>query len=630
MSTSSFDERKLIAVAAFAAFLATFNETFLNVGFTPIMVDLGVDVSTVQWLATAYMLGAAIMVPISAFAYRSIPTRPLFCATVALLVLGSVIGALAPNFEVLLAGRIVQALGTGMLIPIGMNITLEAAPREKLGLYMGVMGSMTTLGPSLSIIAAGLLLSFFHWRVLLWVFGGLALLCLILGAALLENIAHLVKPRLDTTSVVLVSLGLVALLYGISTVLSGSGALAIMAIIVGMVLLAAFARRQGRLEQPLINLSPLKVPAFAIGVILNMIALIVMFAMNILIPTYMQSIMESSSLMASLALFPAIMLSCIVSPLAGRLYDNYGVGKLLLLGFGLVCVFSTALSFAISQWSVLLIAVLYVPVICGCALIIGPVQSFALSSLPPENNPHGVTVMSTGFQVAGCLGSSIFTGVYASVLAGSLSNGTAASEAGSLSFLAAGILAAVFALVGLLFAVKESTLEKKRANTGSATSQEQPDKFSLRTLMKRDVYRVREDDSVASVLRLLVDRQVSGVPVVNGEDWPVGFISDGDIMRYLADQHASFTSVYSFSLELENSQPDKKLAELIALPVSALGVGKVISVHIDDDLGEVCKVLADHHLKKVIVLEAGKMVGILNRSNITKYLVSGYLDARQA
>ena len=148
----------ILAVAAFAAFLATFNETFLNVGFSPIMESLDVDVSTVQWLATAYMLGAAVMVPVSAFAYRSFPTRPLFCVTTALLVVGSVIGGLAQSFPVLLAGRIVQSLGTGMLIPIGMNITLEVAPREKLGTYMGIMGAMTTLGPSSSVILAGVIL----------------------------------------------------------------------------------------------------------------------------------------------------------------------------------------------------------------------------------------------------------------------------------------------------------------------------------------------------------------------------------------------------------------------------------------------------------------------------------------
>ena len=181
----------IIFVAAFSAFLATFNETFLNVSFAAVMDDFGVGVNTVQWLATAYMLGAAVMVPVSAFFYRSIKTRPLYLFTVGLLIAGSIIGALSVNFPMLLAGRIIQALGTGMLIPIGMNITLEVAPKHKLGAYMGIMGAMTTLGPSSSVIIAGVLLEFFHWHILLWFFAALSLICFICGAVLLKNVAKL-------------------------------------------------------------------------------------------------------------------------------------------------------------------------------------------------------------------------------------------------------------------------------------------------------------------------------------------------------------------------------------------------------------------------------------------------------
>ena len=122
----------MIAVAAAAAFLATFNETFLNVALTPIMMDFGVDVSVVQWLATGYLLVAAVFVPVANVLYHRFRTRPLFVAAVALLVIGSIIGALAPSFGVLLAGRLLQAAGTGLLTPIGMNITLAVSPREKL------------------------------------------------------------------------------------------------------------------------------------------------------------------------------------------------------------------------------------------------------------------------------------------------------------------------------------------------------------------------------------------------------------------------------------------------------------------------------------------------------------------
>ena len=310
---ATVNPKAALIVAAFAAFLATFNETFLNVGFAPIMADLNVDVSTVQWLATAYMLGATVMVPVSAFAYRSFPTRPLFCATTALLVAGSVVGALAADFTVLVIGRIIQALGTGMLIPIGMNITLEVAPREKLGSYMGIMGAMTTLGPSSSVILAGAILAFANWHMLLWVFGGLSLLCCLSGAILLRDIAHLTHPRLDAASVAFIGIALIGMLYGISTVFVADIAIAVGAIVVGVIFGVLFVRRQGTLKEPLINLRPLRVPAFAIGTIVNMLSLIAIFAMNIIVQTYMQSVLGTEPLVASLILFPAILCSCVAS-----------------------------------------------------------------------------------------------------------------------------------------------------------------------------------------------------------------------------------------------------------------------------------------------------------------------------
>ncbi|GHU88074.1 MFS transporter [Clostridia bacterium] len=426
----------IVAVAAFAAFIATFNETFMNVGFAPIMADLGVTAAAVQWLATGYMLAAAVMVPVSAFAYRSIPTKPLFLLTTGLLFVGSIIGALSGSFTLLLAGRIVQGLGTGMLIPVGMNITLEAAPREKLGIYMGIMGSMTTLGPSSSVIIAGFLLSFWNWPVLQWTFAGLSLLCFLFGAVFLPNLAKLTKPKLDAASVALIGIALVGILYGVSAIFT-SIVLGLVGVAAGIAFLLIFVKRQNALEQPLIDLKPLGVKPFRLGVIINMLSLVTMFAMNIIIPIFMQSVLGVSSFSASLTLFPAIALCCVLSPIAGRVYDRRGARVLLPLGFALIAVFAVALSLFIGGGSVWLLAALYIPVIGGSALIIGPVQSLALSHLTHEQNPHGVTILSTGFQIAGCIGASLFTGVY--------------SVGG---FLPAGILVGVVALAGLALGVR--------------------------------------------------------------------------------------------------------------------------------------------------------------------------------
>lgn len=651
-TTKAQEPAAILFVAAFAAFLATFNETFLNVGFAPIMADLAVEVSTVQWLATAYMLGAAVMVPASAFAYRTFPTRPLFCVTCALLVAGSIIGGLAPNFAVLLVGRIVQALGTGMLIPIGMNITLEVAPREKLGTYMGIMGAMTTLGPSSSVILAGLILAVANWHMLLWVFAALSALCLLAGAVILRDIAHLTHPCLDAASVALIGIALIGILYGVSTVFSGSVPVACATAVVGIVALMLFVRRQKKLAEPLIDLRPLSIPPFTVGVIVNMLSLLTIFAMNIIVPTFMQSVLGTDPLVASLTLFPAILCSCAVSPLAGRIYDKQGPGIILPVGFLCIAVFSVLTVAFIATASPVVLAVLYIPVICGSALVIGPVQSFALSKLSFEMNPHGVTVMSTGFQIAGCIGSSVFTGVYAAVSAAVLAGGVPFGEASAQAMLVTGILVGVVALVGFALAlwirraarpaIEPGVVAQTPAAQVSAAQAEeshapfQTDRRSaeaafaaaeptVAALMKTDVYTLPETALVAEALELFTARGISGAPVVDSAGRVTGFISDGDVMKSLADQVPAFKSAWSFIVERENADFDRTLRETMAAPVGSLATKNVICVNASDDMGAVARVLAEHHLKKAPVLDGDRMVGIINRSNITGYAVRRYL-----
>lgn len=630
----------ILFVAAFAAFLATFNETFLNVGFAPIMESLDVDVSTVQWLATAYMLGAAVMVPVSAFAYRSFPTRPLFCATVALLVLGSIIGALAQGFAVLLAGRIVQALGTGMLIPIGMNITLEIAPREKLGTYMGIMGAMTTLGPSSSVILAGLILAVAPWPALLWAFAGLSTLCLLAGAIVLRDVAHLTHPRLDAASVALVGIALVGILYGVSTAFTGSLLVAGVAAIIGILSLVLFVRRQGSLEEPLINLEPLRVRPFALGVVVNMLSLLTIFAMNIIVPTFMQSVLGTPSLIASLALFPAILCSCVVSPVAGRIYDKHGPGVLLPLGFACIAVFSVLTGLLIATASVVVLALVYIPVICGSALVIGPVQSFALSKLTYEQNPHGVTIMSTGFQIAGCVGSSVFTGVYAAITSGAMAAGADYAAAATQAVESTGMLVGVVGAVGFVCALvihhmaalpvagQRGSWESAEVEAAAIAS-DMTVEPTCAALMKSDVFTLPVTASVAEAMELFAGKGISGAPVVDGAGRLCGFVSDGDVMRSLADQVTAFKSAWSFLVELGNADFEKTMAEVMSMPVERIATKSVISVKADDDMGAVARILADHHLKKAPVMDGDRMVGIINRSNITNYAVGTWLAAQR-
>jgi DHA2 family lincomycin resistance protein-like MFS transporter len=281
------------------------------------------------------------------------------------------------------------------------------------------------------------------------------------------------------------------------------------------------------------------------------------------------------------------------------------------------------LSLFIDSGSMWLLAILYIPVIGGSALIIGPVQSLALSHLAPEQNPHGVTILSTGFQIAGCFGASLFTGVYFKVMTTCAVGGASMNEAGSAGFLAAGILTAVFALAGVVLAVRIGRYPKAVAIHHTAS-------FDLSQIMKTDVYALSPSDKVADALRMFVEKRISGAPIVDGAGVVTGFVSDGDIMRYMADQHTSFTSPWSIIVEQGNADFDTMLQSVMALPVSKIGTHHVISINLDASIGAVCKVLIDHHLRKAPVVKDGRMVGIINLSNISRYSISAYLGGSKA
>ena len=607
----------ILIVAAFGAFLGTFNETFLNIALAPIMKDFKVDVSTVQWLTTAYMLGAAIMIPIASYLYRKFKTKPLFLFTVSLLIIGSLVCAFAPNFPVMLTGRILQSLGTGMLTPIGMNMVLNVVPKEKMGSYMGLMGAATTLGPSVSIIVAGLLLSLASWHILFFVFAALMVILFIMGTVIIGKDEKNENPKLDILSVTLISLALIGILYGISTLFSGNIVIAVSVIIIGIICLIIFIKRQNKLDIPFINFKPLTVKKFRTGLGLNLIAMFILLALNVILHLFIQNAINSSSLNASLTLFPAIVVSCILAPIAGKIYDNKG-GKIIIpLGYLLISIFIIIMSLTIYINSLILISLLYIPIAGFMSLIIGPAQSFALSALPKKQNPDGVTLVTAGFQIAGCLGTSLFTGVYSLMTNIKIQSNYSNYAAMEFAFIITLIVAFVIAFSGFLLALKVKKLEKETIITSD---------LKLEQIMKKDIYTVKENDSLLSALSLISEKHISGVPVTDNQGNLSGFISDGDIMRYLEKAHPLFINAYSLALLSKENTFDEKLKNLMDLKVKDIMKKKVLTIDINTNLEDVCRILESKHLKKAPVIKNGKMIGIINRSNITSYAVNSYLQ----
>lgn len=477
----------VLFTVAFATLLATFNETFLNVALTPIMADLAVNAGTVQWVTTAYMLAAAIMVPVTGFLYRSVATRRLTLVALALLMVGTIVSFLSQSFALLLVGRIVQALGTGMIVPIGMNLTLSVAPKGKLGTYMGVVSAMTTLGPAFGPIIAGMILNVADWHMLFVAFAALVLVAFVCAALFVPSAAELTHPRLDIASTCLVSLALIGILYGVSTVFSGNVVVAAGSLVVGIGCLAGFIVRQRCVAEPLLDLRPFSNRAFIMGLLIIIIALMTVFSMNMILPLFMQGSLGFSAFDAALTLLPACILSCVLAPLAGKVYDRCGLRVILPIGLALMAVFTFALSRCTAATTSLTIVLCYAPVIVGCALTMGPAQSFALSSLKPQLYPHGVTIVSTSFQIAGCVGSSLFVGVMSGVQTSQVAAGVTAATALASGFQVACLVAVALASLGFVLALALGRVERKKRNAAAAQTTFAPGGQPARTCVQAAV-----------------------------------------------------------------------------------------------------------------------------------------------
>ncbi|GAA2202731.1 MFS transporter [Sinomonas flava] len=563
----------MIAVAAAAAFLATFNETFLNVAFTPIMQDFGVDVSTVQWLTTGYLLVAAVFVPVANVLYHRFPTRPLFVAVVAIMVLGSVVGAMAPTFGLLLLARLLQAIGTGLLTPIGMNITLAVSPREKLGLNMGIMAAMTTLGPSLAIVLSGAILTVAPWTTLMWVFGALTCAVLLAGAVILRNVAELGRPVIDVLSLLLVSVGLGCVLYGMTVAFSRSALSAGISGLVGLIAMSLFVIRQRRIENPLLDLRPFSSAPFVLGVLMTMLGLVFVFAMNVVIPLFLQGALDLPPLGASLTLAPGILLTVGMGPIAGRLFDRHGGHWSIPLGFLVMAVFVTLVGVAAGHSSIWIFGLLYVPAALATALVVGPSQTFALANLDRETSPHGVTVVSTSFQIAGCVGTSLATGIFGAMVAANAGAGRSEGDSLLAGFHGAVALVVATSFLGILLAFLAYRLVRSR----HAAEGVQGPAHTVQSIMQSDVYALSSNQNVLEALQTFAERGISGAPVLNADGTLAGFLSDGDILRYLSATHATATSIYSYAIGAEDDL-EQAMSDMADLNVMRLATHDTVTL----------------------------------------------------
>lgn len=620
-----------VAVMIFGTFVTVLNQTIVTPALPTIMEEMSVDAATAQWLTTGFTLVNAIMIPVTAFLTDRFSIRRLFTVSMVVFAAGSLLAGWGPIFAVLLLGRLLQAAGAGILMPMVMTVLMLTFPPERRGSAMGVFGLVVAFAPAVGPSVAGAIIDLYNWHVLFYGIVICAVLVIVVGLLALEK-SEPINPHatLDVLSVVLSSAGFGLTLYGFSDIGSNGITLLNAALtICGVALVVWFFVRQLHLPSPMLNVRVLANKRFLTGSVIGMLVQAALLASGVLMPIYLQTYMGYSALTSGLVILPGAIIMGLMGLVAGPLFDKHGPRMLCLVGLSILTI--STLGFAVlgPTTSLVYITVLYTVRMFSLSLVNMPVTTWAMNALDDKIVNHGTSVNNTLRQVAGSLGTAVLISISTAVTNAQTTE-MGATLAGIHGINMAFLTAAGLCLIGLVLAVlfvknRPSTTEAKTCDPDDAR------RSTLEKIMKTDVYTLPSTATVYEAVQLLVEKGISAAPVVDAQGKPVAFISDGDVTRFLAKKNATYTDpVLLIMLSGADDTGDfgKQLDHLMDLNVLSIATRRVIDVDIHTGLPTVCRILGENHLKKIPVTENGQLVGIINRSDIARYSMAYYLESR--
>jgi EmrB/QacA subfamily drug resistance transporter len=381
-------------------------ETSMNIAFPTLMKEFNLTTSTVQWLTSIYLLTISIIVPLSANLKANFKIKHLFITANLFYLGGLIIGACAPNFEVLLLGRVVEGLGTGIALPLMFNIIMEQVPRSRIGMMMGVGNMITGIAPALGPTFGGMIVTHLGWRWIFYVMIPFILLSLILGVSGIKQKSSLRKIKFDYLSIVLIAIFFVGMILGFSNLSTGDywridcfGAILISFIALGLLIY-----RSSKINDPVLDLRLFKNKFFTAHALAFFLIQIISLGNAFLLPNYIQLVNRNSALIAGLVVLPAGFAGAILAPIGGNLLDKYGARKPILIGSCFMLLELVVFTLFTQHLSNFCILVIYMAYMGGMGMVMGCVMTTALNYLEKDTVTQGNAILNTLQEFAGAVG----------------------------------------------------------------------------------------------------------------------------------------------------------------------------------------------------------------------------------
>ncbi|QMU08032.1 MDR family MFS transporter [Levilactobacillus suantsaii] len=417
---NAYNRGLLVILLLVGSFCTVLNQTILATAFPTLMKAFDVSTSTVQWLTTGFLLVNGIMIPVSAWLINTISSKWLYIGAMSIFLAGTLLCWTALSFPMLLAGRLIQAVGVGVSMPLLQTMMLTIFPANKRGTAMGLAGIVIGLAPAIGPTLSGWVIDNGSWRDLFGMIIPIVAVVIIASFWIMRSVLDTRKSPLDLLSVVLSTAGFGSMLYGFSSVGDdGWGSTIVLStLIIGAILVALFIWRQLTMDDPFLNFRVYKSKEFTVAAILSSVVMMAMVGVEMVIPLYLQMVKGMSAFHSGLTLLAGALMMGIMSPITGRAFDRFGAKRLATMGLFLLTIGTLPFAWITKDTATIYIVVLYAIRMFGIAMVLMPATTAGMNALPMNMISHGTAVNNTQRQVASSVGTAIMVSVLTNVTNG--------------------------------------------------------------------------------------------------------------------------------------------------------------------------------------------------------------------
>ena len=409
-SSSGISRKGIFFVLVLGSVITSIVSTVMSTALPVIMTDFNIPASQAQMVTSIYSLVSGIMILATAFIVKRFPTKNLFFVGMGLFAAGILCCAVAPTFSVMLLGRVIQGVGYGIIISMTQMVILIIIPSAKRGFAMGIYGLAVTFAPVVAPMIAGVIIDHWGWRLIFWIILLFCLVDFICGAKFMKNVLENSRPSFDILSMVLASVGFtcIVLMAGNMGSYPFISVQVALLLVIGLAAMIMFAIRQMRIESPLLNLRVFKTRDFTVAVIICMIFYALMNGMSTIIPILVQTIQGQSAAVFGIVIAPCALITGLMSPVAGKLYDRIGMKPLAMLGTTLVLISEISILFVKEDMSSYILIIPLAVLGFGMSFVMMNLATFGMEKLEGIQKTDGTALMTCLRTIGGALGAAGF------------------------------------------------------------------------------------------------------------------------------------------------------------------------------------------------------------------------------